>query len=71
MPSHPNAVAVFLNDGKVKFTYADGKTQDASGKAGQALYTPAQAHNPENTGDAPFDIIVIELNGGAVNTAKK
>jgi len=65
MHSHPNAVAVFLNDGKVKFTFPDGKTQDASGKAGDAQYTPAQTHNPENTGDTPMDIIVVELKGGA------
>jgi quercetin dioxygenase-like cupin family protein len=71
MHSHPNAVAVFLNDGKIKFTYADGKTEDASGKAGQAQYTPAQVHNPENVGDAPFDVLVIELKGGAESAAKK
>lgn len=71
MHSHPNAVAVFLSDGKVKFTLADGTTQDASGKAGQVQYTPAQVHNPENTGDKPFDVLVIELKGGAAATAKK
>jgi len=71
MHSHPNAVAVFLTDGKVKFTFADGKTQDASGTAGQALYTPATVHNPENVGDAPMDILVIELKGGAASPAKK
>jgi quercetin dioxygenase-like cupin family protein len=65
MHSHPNTVAVFLSDGKVKFTYADGKTEDASGKAGQAQFTPAQVHSPENTGTEPFDLIVIELKGGA------
>jgi quercetin dioxygenase-like cupin family protein len=65
MHSHPNAVAVFLNDGKIKFTFPDGKTQDADGKAGQAQYTPAQVHNPENTGDTPFDVIVVELKNGA------
>jgi|ERR1022692_2534649 quercetin dioxygenase-like cupin family protein len=65
MHSHPNAVAVFLNDGKIKFTFPDGKTQDADGKAGQAQYTPAQVHNPENTGDTAADVIVIELKNGA------
>jgi quercetin dioxygenase-like cupin family protein len=67
MHSHPAAVAVFLSDGKIRFTYADGKTEDAVGKAGQAQYTPAQAHNPENTADAPFDAVVIELKGSAAN----
>jgi quercetin dioxygenase-like cupin family protein len=71
MHSHPNTVAVFLSDGKVKFTYADGKTQDASGKAGQAMYAPATVHNPENVGDASMDILVIELKGAAASTAKK
>src|ERR1041384_8580787 len=30
MHSHPNTVAVFLTDGKVKFTFPDGKTEDAT-----------------------------------------
>ena len=63
MHSHPDAVAVFLNDGKVKFTFPDGKSQDASGKAGQARFTPAEVHNPENVGDTPIEGIVIELKG--------
>jgi len=69
MHSHPNAVAVYLSDGKIRFTDANGKTQDNTGKAGQVLYTPAQTHNPENTGDAPFDVIVVELKGGAGKAA--
>ncbi len=67
MHSHPNSVAVMLSDGKIRFTYPDGKTQDAVSKPGQALYTPAQTHDPENTGDTPFDVIVIELKSGAAN----
>jgi quercetin dioxygenase-like cupin family protein len=63
MHSHPDAVAVFLNDGKVKFTFPDGKSQDAVGKAGSAQFTPAQVHLPENTGDSAMDGLVIELKG--------
>jgi len=63
MHSHPDAVAVFLTDGKVKFTLPDGKSVDASGKAGMAQFSPAQVHLPENVGDAPMDGIVIELKG--------
>jgi len=64
MHSHPDAVAVFLSDGKVKFTLPDGKTQDAALKTGEAQYTPAQVHLPENTGTTAVDGIVIELKGG-------
>jgi mannose-6-phosphate isomerase-like protein (cupin superfamily) len=56
-----------LSDGKIRFTYADGKTEDAVSKPGQVMYTAAQTHDPENTGDTPFDVIVIELKGGAPN----
>ena len=64
MHSHPASVAVFLTDGSVRFTGPDGKTQDSTVKMGQVQYEPPQVHNPENTGDAPFDVIVIELKGG-------
>ena len=37
MHSHPDLVAVFLTDGKVKFTYADGKTEERTVKAGDAI----------------------------------
>jgi quercetin dioxygenase-like cupin family protein len=69
MHSHPAAVAVFLSDGTVRFTDAKGKTQDTTVKAGQAMYTPPQTHHPENTGGTPFDVIVIELKGGAGKAA--
>ena len=61
MHSHPNSVVVFLSDGKVKFTFPDGKTQDASGKAGDTQFTPAQVHLPENMGDKAVEGIVVEL----------
>lgn len=70
MHSHPDSVAVFLTDGKVKFNLPDGKTQDASGKAGAAQFTPAQVHLPENVGDAAMEGIVIELKGDTGKMAK-
>ena len=63
MHSHPNTVAVFLTDGKTRMTGPDGKSQELVVKAGQATYTPAGTHLPENVGDKPFDVIVIELKG--------
>jgi quercetin dioxygenase-like cupin family protein len=61
MHEHPDAVAVFLSDFNGKFTFADGKTQEMAGKAGQTLWTPAAKHLPENIGDKPYELIVVEL----------
>jgi len=63
MHSHPNTVAVFLTDGNARMTAPDGKSQDMAVKAGETMYTPAGTHQPENVGDKPFDVIVIELKG--------
>ena len=61
MHEHPNAIAVFLTDGQIKFNLPDGKTQELSVKAGQSQWTPAGKHLPENVGDNPFEVILIEL----------
>jgi hypothetical protein len=72
MHSHPASVAVPLTDSMAKFTLPDGKTQDMTMKKGEAMYTEAGAHLPENTGDKPFDLILVELkvkSGAAKSTA--
>jgi quercetin dioxygenase-like cupin family protein len=71
MHSHPNLVAVFLNDAKAQFTLPDGKKQDLSVKGGDAQFTPAGTHLPENTGDSAMDIILVELKGHAAKSAMK
>ena len=69
MHSHPASVAVFLTDAKAKFNLPDGKSVDASAKAGDTQYAPAETHLPENTGDKAFDVIVVELKGKAAAEA--
>ena len=73
MHSHPDAVAIYLSNGTMVFHFPDGKAQSATGKSGQSLFTPAVVHDPENTGDKPFDAIVIELKNtaGAADASKK
>jgi len=61
MHAHPPNVAVFLNDGMAKFTLPDGKTVDAPVKAGTTQWDPGGKHLPENVGDKPFELIVVEL----------
>ncbi len=61
MHAHPDSVAIFLTDSHAKFTMPDGKTQDMSVKAGQAQWGAAVKHLPENVGDKPFELILVEL----------
>jgi beta-alanine degradation protein BauB len=61
MHEHPANVAVFLSDGQGKFTFPDGKTQDAPLKAGTTMWDAGGKHLPENVGDKPFEVIVVEL----------
>jgi quercetin dioxygenase-like cupin family protein len=61
MHSHAEGVVVFLSDGKGKFTFPDGKTQEENFKSGLVIWTDATTHQPENTGDEPFEIIQIEM----------
>jgi quercetin dioxygenase-like cupin family protein len=60
MHEHPGAVAVFLTDGQSKFTLPDGKPQESPFKAGTTMWTPAGKHLPENMGDKPFELILVE-----------
>jgi quercetin dioxygenase-like cupin family protein len=61
MHSHPASVAVFLSDSTGEFTLPDGKKEPLSTKAGEAQFTPASTHLPENTGDKGLDLILVEL----------
>lgn len=61
MHRHPATVAVFLTDGKVKFTYPNGRTEEREIKAGQAVWNPATRHQPENVTDTDMEVIVIEF----------
>ena len=67
MHEHPAGVVVFLTDQRGKFTYPDGKTEEAQGKAGDALWSEATKHLPENTGDKPFELILVEQKANAAS----
>jgi len=61
MHSHPDSVAVFMEDQKAKMTHPDGKSEEMSGKKGEASFAPAGAHLPENISTGPIDVILVEL----------
>jgi quercetin dioxygenase-like cupin family protein len=61
MHDHPDAMAVFLTDHHVKFTYPDGKTEEVRAKAGETRWTKGGKHLPENVGAKKFELILVEL----------
>jgi len=65
MHDHPAGVAVFLTDSQSRFTVPDGEAVEFDRKAGEAMWTEAGPHLPENMTDQPFELILVELKGPA------
>lgn len=61
MHYHPEAVAVALTDHHVKFEMPDGETMEANATAGEAWWTEAGEHLPQNLGDQPLELILVEM----------
>jgi quercetin dioxygenase-like cupin family protein len=61
MHTHPDLVSVFVTDADVRFTLPDGSSEEAHPTAGQAMFMPATTHLPENVGDSPLEVLLIEL----------
>jgi quercetin dioxygenase-like cupin family protein len=69
MHRHPNSVAIFMTDANGKFSFPKDPVQELKAKAGQVQWNAAVTHLPENTGDQPFEVILVELK--SKSTAKK
>ena len=61
MHKHPNSVAIFMTDSNGTFNFPKGAAQPFSSKAGTTMWNAATTHLPENTGDQPFEVILLEL----------
>jgi quercetin dioxygenase-like cupin family protein len=61
MHDHPDGVAVFLTDQHVKFSYPGGKSEEVHAKAGEARWLKGGKHLPENLGDGPLELILVEM----------
>jgi quercetin dioxygenase-like cupin family protein len=61
MHSHPAAVTYFLNDGKGKTSYPDGRTNALEVKAGQTAWSEAVTHANENVGTTELRVLVVEM----------
>ena len=63
MHSHPASVIVSVADQDAKFTLPGSKTTERHMKAGDVAWASPETHLPENMGDRPLDVIVVELKG--------
>ena len=63
MHGHPDNVLIFLTDTRANGTTPDGKTTPVEAKAGQVRWRPALQHSVQNTGDKPFEGILVEMKG--------
>ena len=61
MHSHPDGVVVYMDDLNGEFLLPDGTVISSQGKRGDVVWTEAGAHQPRNLGDAPFEVIQVEL----------
>jgi quercetin dioxygenase-like cupin family protein len=69
MHQHPDAIVVPLVTSKVRFTMADGKTQDSELANESATYTPAGTHSSANVGTERIDALLIEFKGAKPGAA--
>jgi len=63
MHYHPANVAVLMTDNQMTFTHPDGKTVDVSGKKGKVVWDAGGKHLPQNTGDQPVEVLLVEMKG--------
>jgi len=61
MHTHGPNASVFLSDGGVRMHFPDGSTEDVSTTVGMALWSDGDEHLPENVGDGPVHVILVEL----------
>ena len=63
MHAHPEAVAIMLTEGEMLMHLPDGSTAPSPAVAGQAIWTPAVKHQPENLTDHEMEVILVEMKG--------
>jgi quercetin dioxygenase-like cupin family protein len=61
MHSHPRSVAICLNDQLLRFTFPNGKSEDADLRRGQTVWLDRLSHAVENKGTEDASSVVVEL----------
>ena len=61
MHAHPANCAIFLTEQTARFTMSDGSTEEATDQPGDIICGDAEEHLPENIGEEPFELVLVEL----------
>jgi len=61
MHMHPDHMVYVFNDGKLKLTPLNGKTEVMDLKGGKAIWMDATSHAAENMGKSDAHLLVVEL----------
>jgi quercetin dioxygenase-like cupin family protein len=61
MHEHPDSVAVYVTGGRIRITLPDGRTGEPQVPPGHVMRHAAGGHAIENLGDAPFEMVLVEL----------
>ena len=61
MHTHGPNVAVFLSNGAVRMTLADGTSEDVTTEVGVATWEDSAEHLPENLSDGALEVLLVEL----------
>ena len=59
--SHPDMLIYAIEDGRVRFTYPDGRSESVELEAGDTIYCEALTHAAENIGSKEIRALNIEL----------
>lgn len=61
MHTHGPNVSVMLSKANIRMHLPDGGSADMSVNPGEAWWTDAEEHMPENLGDGPLEVVLVEL----------
>jgi quercetin dioxygenase-like cupin family protein len=61
MHAHPDYLSVNLTDAHVRFAFPHGKVSEFQVKAGDVHWHRGGEHQPENIGDEPLEVVLVEF----------
>jgi quercetin dioxygenase-like cupin family protein len=61
MHTHGPNASIIITAGSVRMTHADGTSEIVNMKVGDVAWADSQEHLPENLGDGPVEVVLVEL----------